>query len=58
MGDYEISRSTEEIDAVLNAAHENQDTGNNPYPGMSYSDGVADGIEWACGMGDNEPPLP
>jgi hypothetical protein len=58
MSNYQIKRSDTEIDAVLNAAHAAADSGIPAYPGMTFEDGVAQGIEWACGIGDNEPPLP
>jgi hypothetical protein len=55
---YEIKRTDTEIDAVLNVASEQADKGGTAYPGMSYEDGVSEGISWACGLGDNEAPLP
>lgn len=58
MSEYQIQRSDAEIDAVLNVAREHEDSGERAYPGMSYEMGVAAGIEWACGIGDSEPPLP
>lgn len=58
MSNYEIVREDADIDTVLNLAHEQTDKGGTAYSGMSYEDGVAAGIEWACGLGDPEPPLP
>ncbi len=55
---YTIARSDADIDNVLNLAHEQTDKGGTAYSGMTYEDGVAAGIEWATGLGDNEPPLP
>lgn len=45
----------EEIDDVLNVAVELEDSGRNPYHGMTYTQGVKDGIEWMQNGG--EPPL-
>lgn len=53
-----ITRSDEEVDEVLNVAHEQEDKGGSAYPGMSFEQGVAQGIEWACGLGGDEAPLP
>lgn len=58
MSAYEIKRTDDEIDAVLNVAREHEDTGERAYPGMTFEQGVAQGIEWVCGLGDPEPPLP
>jgi hypothetical protein len=58
MSSYEIRQPDADIDAVLNIARENEDHGVTNYRGMTYEQGVADGIEWACGLGGDEPPLP
>jgi hypothetical protein len=58
MASWEIKRSDAEIDAVLNIAHDQEDQGGTAYSGMSFEMGVAQGIEWACGLGGDEPPLP
>lgn len=58
MSGYEIQRPEADIDAVLNIAHENEDQGVTNYRGMTFEQGVAQGIEWVCGLGDPEPPLP
>lgn len=55
---YRITRSDDEIDAVLNIANEHEDQGVVSYPGMSFEQGVARGIEWATGLGESEAPLP
>lgn len=57
MSTYQIKCPDAEIDEVLNVAYDHNDRGIVRYPGMSYEQGVADGIEWACGLGDGEPPL-
>lgn len=58
MSSWQIQRSDSEIDEVVNLAHEAEDEGRTAYRGMTFEQGVAQGIEWACGIGDNEPPLP
>lgn len=55
---WEIKRTDDQIDEVLNLACEREAQGGSAYPGMTFEQGVAQGIEWACGLGDNEPPLP
>ena len=55
---YRITRSDDEIDAVLNIASEHDDRGIKSYPGMTFEQGVARGIEWVTGLGENEAPLP
>ena len=57
MNSYMIERSDEEIDAVLNVADDQEEKGGTAYRGMTFEQGVAQGIRWACGLGDNEPPL-
>jgi hypothetical protein len=42
---------------VLNLAHD-QERGGTAYLGMSFEQGVAQGIEWTCGLGDGAPLLP
>jgi hypothetical protein len=52
-------RPTEpEIDAVLNLATDQMDKGGSAYPGMSFEEGVQQGISWVLGLGDLEAPLP
>lgn len=53
---YEVKRSDEEIDAVLNIAFEHEDEGKQSYPGMSFEQGVSQGIQWVLGQGDDEAP--
>lgn len=55
MGRYEIERTDDEVDAVLNAAMEQEDKGGSSYPGMTYEQGVREGIDWVTGNADDAP---
>lgn len=50
----EIARTQEEIDRVLNWAHEGREKGGR-LPGMSYEDGVLATIDWLTGYDDVPP---
>lgn len=52
---YQVTRSSTEIDDVLNRAGEAQDTGRSAWPGMSYEDGVAEALRWVLGLSDDNP---
>ena len=56
---YEITKTDEEIDNVLNAAVALADSRENPYFGMTYAQGVEVGIQWVVGQCFEEdgPPL-
>jgi hypothetical protein len=43
---------------VLNLAHDQEDRGGTAYRGMSFEQGVAQGIESTCGLGGGAPSLP
>ena len=58
MASYHVARSDEEIDTVLNIALDQEDQGGSVYPGMSFEQGVAQGIQWVTGLGDPQAPLP
>jgi hypothetical protein len=51
MSSYVIQRTVDEIDKVLNLAHDQEERGDTAYQGMSLEQGVAQGIEWTCGLG-------
>lgn len=51
---YEIKRTAEEIDRVMNWAAEGVDEGSH-YPGMSYEDGIRNAIEWIVGDQEDAP---
>lgn len=44
--------NSEQIDDQLNKAHDFTDEGRNPYPGMTYVEGVRDALQWVQGQGD------
>ena len=54
MGMYEITRSEDEINDVLNKASEQIDSGTK-WPGMSYEEGVRNAIYWLTGFDDEHP---
>ena len=39
-------RTPEEIDEVLNNCMDKEEVGETAYPGMSYEQGVKDGVTW------------
>lgn len=51
---YEIERSEEEINDVLNKAMEGVDKGSK-WPGMSYEQGVLAALDWLFGTVDFNP---
>lgn len=50
-----LERSKEEIDNVVNDAHENIDEGSSRWPGMTYEQGVANALQWVTGENDDHP---
>jgi len=54
MNYYDLERTSEEIDEVLNRAADAMDNGSQ-VPGMSYEQGVHDAIQWAIGNYDDNP---
>lgn len=52
---YQIERTDEEIDAVLNKASEQEDKGTSRWPGMSYEQGLRAAIDWLTGASDDNP---
>lgn len=55
LGNYEVTPSDEQIDAVLNDTAAAIDEGVMRYPGMSYEQGVRDAIMWVVGETDEVP---
>lgn len=49
-----IVRSEKEIDEVLNVAAMGMDRGS-AYPGMSFEEGIAEGIRWLTEEGQDPP---
>lgn len=54
MAQYEITRSTEEIERVMDTAYESADRSSN-YPGMNYEAGMRDLFNWLIGADEDEP---
>lgn len=52
---YAVIPSDSEIDGQLNIANEVIDTVGSRYHGMSYEEGVRDGISWALGFDSSIP---
>lgn len=50
-----VARSQDEVDEQLNRADDALDSGSR-YPGMTYEEGVANGIRWLLGQ-DESPPM-
>ncbi len=55
--EYEIVRSSEEIDKQLNAAMDQSDKGGTLYSGETFETGMVQMLDWLTGNQD-EPPLP
>lgn len=53
-----MSRPRQDIERVLNEALEAIDAGDNPFPALSYSDGVQAALDWVLGNTDTEPMEP
>ncbi len=51
---YQIKRSGDEIDRVMNWAHEGQNSGTR-YAGMSYEEGITAMLDWLTGISDEAP---
>ena len=52
----QVKPTQSQIDAVLNQCSELEDSGRNPYFGMTYAQGVRDAIDWMLGD-SSDPPL-
>lgn len=57
MGFYEIARSDDETDELLNRVDEQRGTGSTKVPTMTYEDGLRDAIDWLTDA-DAENPYP
>ncbi len=51
---YQIKRSGKEIEDVLDAAAEGEESGTK-WPGMSYEQGVLAALRWVFGESDDNP---
>lgn len=52
---HSIRRTDDEIDGVLNAVADVQDSGSTKWPGMSYEQGVENALRWVLGEIDDNP---
>lgn len=52
---YQVVRTEDEIDELLNECSECEETGDSHFPGMSYENGVKAAIEWLNGDTDSHP---
>lgn len=43
---YAIQRTEKEIDGLLNQCIEAEEKGKSKFPGMTYEQGIKDGIDW------------
>lgn len=52
---YQVKRSDEEINRVLNKAAEQEEMGGTRYRGMTFEQGVQAALLWVFGDWDDEP---
>jgi hypothetical protein len=52
---YEVKRSDEEIDELINKCHEQANKGRSKYPGMSFEEGVREALDWVFGDQEENP---
>jgi len=52
---YEIKKTDEEINDLLNACSDQTDKGGSKFPGMSYEEGLQAAIEWLTSVSDEHP---
>jgi hypothetical protein len=52
---YQIKRTEDEIDTVLNDAADSIEAGRSKFPGMTYEEGVQAALRWAIGQDDSNP---
>lgn len=52
---YAVKRRDREIDRVLEKAEEAEAEGRTAWPGMTYEQGVAEGIRWMLGLTNDHP---
>ncbi|UVG34318.1 hypothetical protein SEA_GRASSBOY_61 [Microbacterium phage Grassboy] len=45
----------QEVEDVINDAHDNIDQGTSRWPSMTYEQGVADALNWVIGERDEHP---
>lgn len=52
---YGVNKTQSEIDEQLNRCVQIQETGEEPFPGMTYSQGVEYALRWVTGDSSEEP---
>ncbi|MBA7543171.1 hypothetical protein ES705_35501 [subsurface metagenome] len=55
MGTLTIAREDSEVDEVLNKCSEMENEGKNPFFGLTYAQGVEQGIRWLIGEEEEQP---
>ena len=55
MREYEIKRTDEEIDDVLNDCMVQENRGSSRWPAMTYEQGVAEALRWVIGQSEDHP---
>jgi len=55
MSIYEIRRTDQEIDEVLNDCLEQEIKGHSRWPAMTYEQGVAEALRWVMGESEDHP---
>jgi len=52
---YEVKRSGQQINDVLNAASESEEAGTTRWRGMTYEQGVSAALRWVLGESEDNP---
>ncbi len=53
-----MKRTEAQIGEMINRGYDLRDSGENPYFGMTFADGVREALRWAIGEQDEEPLSP
>lgn len=54
-GSYEVGRTDEEVDALLNELDGQINVGGSRFSGQTYEQGVQEGIRWLLGETEDHP---
>jgi len=54
-GMYNVDKSSDQIDDLLNRCVDAKEEGVSKYPGMTYEEGVEAGILWVTGQTNDDP---
>jgi len=52
---YQVERTDDEINDVLNDVSHRINEGGSRYPGMSYENGIEEALQWVLGKSDDHP---